>query len=314
MKQDITQLHSEFMKEQRYSAKLSKATLQGYESSFKLLIMIMPTITLETLSAKTLTEFFSRLEKRERIVGRGTLKKGIKRSTVATYRSKLNKFFDWLKSNKFIKSNPFENMEYPDVRYEDIKFLKKEEVEKIIIAIEVNIDWKNLFIKKRNLAIISTFLCCGIRKSELLGLRILDIDLPRRILTVRAETSKSRINRTIPLNTMVLHSLEDYFSELKKKNYSNPYLFASNNDDEKFTDHGLKHLVEFIKMKSGIKFHVHQFRHTFAVNMLNMGCDIAKLKQLMGHRDIRMTAVYLRCLPTNAMREDIETLTMDNLI
>ncbi|RJO59499.1 hypothetical protein C4546_01995 [Candidatus Parcubacteria bacterium] len=58
----------------------------------------------------------------------------------------------------------------------------------------------------------------------------------------------------------------------------------------------------------------HQFRHTFAVNVLNNGSDIAKLKQLLGHRDIRMTATYLRCLPTSAMRGDVETLTLDNLV
>jgi integrase/recombinase XerD len=59
---------------------------------------------------------------------------------------------------------------------------------------------------------------------------------------------------------------------------------------------------------------VHRFRHTFAVNFLNRGGDIAKLKQLLGHRDIRMTSAYLRCLPTSAMRTDVESITLESLL
>ena len=314
MKQDLIQLHKEFMQGQKFSVRLSSETLRGYQHTFDLLIKIMPTITLETISEKTMTEFFKRLELRERTVGRGIIKKGVKKSTIATYRSKLNKFFQWLKFKEKIKENPFDFMEYPNVRYEDIKYLKKEEIEKIMIAIEMKIKWKNLFIQKRNSAMFNVLLYCGLRKGELLGLKILDINLQRRILTVRAETSKSRIDRTIPLNSLVLRKLEDYIEELGKKDYSNPYLFVSENKDEKFTDHGFKHLVNKLNKKSGIKFHAHQLRHTFAINMINGGCDIIKLKQLLGHRDIRMTAVYLRYLPTNAMREDVEMLTLDNLV
>lgn len=314
MKQDLLQLHKEFMQEQKFSAKLSSETLRGYQHTFDLLVKIMPTITLEIISEKTMTEFFKRLELRERMVGRGIIKKGVKKSTIATYRSKLNKFFQWLKLKGKIKENPFDFMEYPNVRYEDIKWLKKEEVERILTAMEFRIPWKNLFIQKRNIAMFCVLLCCGLRKGELLGVKILDINLQRRILTVRAATSKSRIDRTIPLNSLVLRKLEDYIDELKKKNYSSPYFFVSENKDEKFTDHGFKHLIDKLNKESGTKFHAHQLRHTFAINMLNGGCDLAKLQQLLGHKDIRMTAVYLRCIPTSAMRQDVEAITLDNLI
>ncbi len=314
MKQDISQLHKEFMQEQEFSAKLSSETLRGYQSAFDLLVKIMPTITLEIISEKTMTEFFKRLEVRERKVGRGIIKKGVKKSTIATYRSKLNKFFQWLEIKGKIKKNPFSNMEYPNVRYEDKKYLKKEEIEKILTAMEFRIPWKNLFVQKRNIAMFCVLLCCGLRKGELLGLKILDIDLQRKILTVRAETSKSKINRCIPLNTMALKKLEDYLNELRKKNYQSPYLFVSENSDTEFTDHGFKHLIEKLNKETMVKFHTHQLRHTFAINMLNGGCDLAKLQQLLGHKDIRMTAVYLRCIPTSAMREDVEAITLDNLI
>jgi len=314
MKQNIVQLHEEFMQEQEFSSRLSPETLRGYQHTFDLLIKIIPTITLEMLSEKTMTEFFKRLETRERIVGRGIKKKGIKKSTVGTYWSKLNKFFRWLEIKGKIKENPFRNMACPNVRYEEIQYLKKEQIERILTAMTFQITWKNIFIQKRNIAMFCILLCCGLRKGELLGLKLLDIDLQRKTLTVRAETSKSKTTRTIPLNTTALIKLEDYINELGEREYSSPFLFVSNNKNEKLTGYGFIHLIKTLNRKSGIKFHAHQLRHTFAVNMLNMGCDLAKLKQLMGHRDIRMTALYLRCLPTNAMRQDIEALTLDNLV
>lgn len=315
MKQDLRQLFAEFIKEEEYSAKLSPETLRGYQMAFELLLKIMHTITLEMLSPKILTEFFARLERRERVVGRGITKKGVKKSTIATYRSKLHKFFGWLEIKGHLKENPFKHMQYPDVRYEDIKWLKKEGLERIITAIEAKIKWNNLLVHKRNAAIFHILLGCGLRKGELLGLKIFDIDLERKILTIRAETSKSKVDRTIPIGSLVLRKLEDYLNERKKESYTTSYLFVSDNYDGKLTDHGFKHLIEKLVKESGIKFHAHQLRHTFAVNMLKNGCDIAKLKQLMGHKDIRMTMIYLRCIPTSAMRQDVEMLSsLDNFI
>ena len=140
MKKALIQLFTEFIKEEEFSTKLSSETLRGYQSSFDLLLKILPTATLETISPKTMTEFFTRLEKRERIVGKNIKKKGVKKSTIATYRSKLNKFFEWLKNNKLLKENPFTKMQYPSVSYEDKKFLKKEEVEAILTAVDLKIN------------------------------------------------------------------------------------------------------------------------------------------------------------------------------
>ncbi|KCZ71300.1 site-specific recombinase XerD [Candidatus Methanoperedens nitroreducens] len=313
MKKELPQLFAEFIKEEEFSAKLSSETLRGYRSSFDLLLKIMPTIALETISPKTMTEFFTRLEKRERTVGQGIKKRGVRKSTVATYRSKLNKFFEWLKNNRLLGENPFKKMQYPSVSYEDKKFLKKEDIEAILTTIDMKINWRNSLIQKRNMAMICILFCCGLRKSELLGLKVYDIDLERKILTVRAEISKSRIDRSIPLNSLAVRKLEDYINERKKRGYSTSYFFVSNNHDDRFTKDGFKHLIDFLKRESGINFHAHQLRHTFAITLISNNSDISKLKQLMGHKDIRMTASYLRYIPTSAMRGDVESITVDNL-
>ena len=64
-----------------------------------------------------------------------------------------------------------------------------------------------------------------------------------------------------------------------------------------------------IAKESGVKFHMHQFRHTFAVNFLhNCGQNSFKLQALLGHKSIVSTAIYTRCLPAEIVRADIERL------
>lgn len=311
---NLEELHREFINEQRFAARLSDVTLRGYEQSFALLQEVMPGISVGDLTPKTMIEFFRRLETRHRIVGRGIKKVGVKKSTIATYRSKLNRFFQWTESRGLIAKNPFSLLQYPDVRYEDRKFLERRDIQKIFTALAIGVFQQNSFVQKRNLAIFATLLYTGVRRGELLGLQITDLDIQRRELTVRAETSKSRIRRFIPISTELTKLLRDYLTERIRRRLTTPYLFASSTRDDRLSADGLKHLIESVKESSGVKFHVHQFRHTFAVNVLNNGSDVAKLKQLLGHRDIRMTATYLRCLPTSAMRGDVETLTLDNLV
>ncbi|MDO8669117.1 MAG: tyrosine-type recombinase/integrase [Candidatus Buchananbacteria bacterium] len=309
---NIKELFDDFIKQCRYITKLSESSIDGYNSTFELLLKIYPDLTVEMLTPALMTEFFEKLEKRARIVGRNkTVKVGIKSSTVATYRSKLNKFFNWLVSNGYLKSDPFGGMAYPDVDYDDKKFLRKEELEKIVAAISTRSN--NLLVRKRDLAMFYTLLYCGLRRGELIGLKVYDINLEKREMTVAAETSKSKNSRIIPIHLELVTLFKDYLAERKKLRYQTSSLFVSNNRDAGITFNGLKHFVDNIKNASGVNFHLHQLRHTFAVNLLNNHSDIAKLKQLMGHRDIRMTASYLRCLPTESMRADVESLRLDKM-
>ena len=269
----------------------------------------MSDITLKDLTPTTMTWFFKILDERIRIVGKH-FKKGIKKSTVATYWSKLNSFFSWLKEKKLIPESPFAGMQYPSPVYEDRKYLKREAVEKILTAIW-NHSTKALLLK-RNLVIFHILLFCGLRREELVLLQVRDINIERRMLTVRAETSKTPRTRYIPLNSKVILHLKDYLNE--RKRFTTQYLFVSNTRDDKLSYDGLHQLVARIKCISNVKFHLHQLRHTFAVNFLNAGGDVAKLKQLLGHKDISMTMIYLRCIPTYTMQRDVENMNLDNFI
>jgi integrase/recombinase XerD len=311
MKKDLSQLFDEFIFECEFARKLRPQTLIGYKEAISLFLKLTPDASVESLSVYMVSNFFKVLEQRKRIVGKGLVKVGIKRSTVANYWSKYNCFFDWLKNHKYITENPLAQMAYPAPTYEDKKFLKKEEIEKILTAIITHCD-ENSLILKRNLVMFYILLFCGLRRQELLLLQVRDIDIERRILTVRAETSKIPRTRYIPLHSQTIFHLKNYLIERKK--YSTPYLIVSNNIDDRLGQGGLKKLLDKLRIHSGVRFHMHQFRHTFAVNFLKQSNNIAKLKQLMGHTDIRMTLQYLRCLPTSEMRRDIEVMSIDNLV
>ncbi len=311
MRKNLQQLFEEFMYECEFARKAKPKTLLAYSNTFKLFIKIIPGCSLDTISQGNIIGFFKILQERKRIVGKGIIKVGIKKSTVATYWVKLNAFFEWLLIRKYILKNPFSEMRFPSPDYEDKKYLKKEDIEKIITGIH-SLHYNNILALKRNLVILYILLFCGLRREELLSLQVRDIDFARKLLTVRGETSKSGRSRDIPLHSTVIMHLKDYIDVRRK--YTTPYLIVSTLQDEKLTNFGLKHLIDKLKLQTGVEFHVHQLRHTFAVNFLKASNNIIKLKQLMGHKSIAITSIYLRCLPTSELRGDIENMNIDNLI
>lgn len=311
----LLDLFKEFINDCELIEGLRKESIRGYKQSFELFQKMFPNLTADELSPRILREFFIKIQKRERTAGKMGTRIGVKNSTIATYRSKLNRFFKWLKRQKYIKSNPLKDVPYPKVEYKDRKYLKKWEIEKILFAVNESIGQRDSLIGKRNKLIIYLGIYCGLRRGEFMNLKLTDIDFERKLLTVRGETSKSKFSRVIPIKGQLITLLKEYYIERKRKGYETPYLLiSSKNKNGYFTYDGLKHLVEKIRKITKTNFHVHLLRHTFAVNMVNQGCGIEKLKQLMGHSDIRMTTAYLRCLPTDMMRNDVELLDIEKFV
>jgi len=308
----LSRLHDEFIGEQRYVSRLAPATLSAYQASFDLLVHLVPATEPSHLTTLSLTQFFRRLETRTRKTGQ-TERSGVTASTVASHRSRLSRFLTWLEARGEIPRNPLLSMPRPSVEYERRQYLGRQSVERIFAALALSASSRSRFHRTRNLAIFATLLHTGIRRGELLGLRARDVDLERRELWVRPETSKSRRSRAVPINTTLHRGLDDYLAERRRVPLRSEHLFVSESG-EVLSLEGLRHLVKAIIRASGTRFHLHQFRHTFAVNFLHQSGDVAKLQQLLGHRDIRMTSSYLRCLPTASMRDGVEALTLDVLL
>jgi site-specific recombinase XerD len=315
MTDNLKILFDEFVHQQTFTGKKRPATIEGYKAAFRLLTELMPEANIQTVqNYQLLNKFFEKLETRERVIGRGRIVTGVKASTVGTYYSKLNAFFKWLKNKEHIKVNPFTQLSPPDVEYLDRKFLMSEDVQRLFNACGFTVQWSSEFLRRRNMAMLSVLLYAGLRKGELLGLENRDIDLVRKTLTVRAEVSKSKKVRILPMNHELVVALGNYIALRRECDTEDRSLWIANKRCNRLTEHGFKHFIATLRKKSGVKFHAHQLRHTFAVNLVNQGTDISKLKQLLGHRDIRMTAGYLRAFPSEALRDDISALNLDKLI
>lgn len=309
IKDDLKILFNEYLQECQFTARLRPATTRGYKAVFGLFMDVMPEIIrVEYLTPMMLSEFFKRLQTRSRIVGKNTHKVGIKNSTITTYWSKLNSFFEWLSKKGYLFKNPLREMKRPpEPRYEDSKALKDEEVDKILAAIVVRTS--NPLALRRDLAIISLLLYCGLRRGELISLQVKDIDINKAEVTVRGETSKSKRTRTIPMHPTLMMHLRDYLSERTRRNYKTEHLLVSTNrGDTGLTRNGLKHWEKRLIAISGVKFHLHRFRHSFATNLARKDVGIVKIQKLLGHMSSSMTERYVRSIIPEDLRDDINKL------
>lgn len=306
---NLRELSEEYLSQCQYSTRLRPETIRGRKETFKGFFSVMPHITHpELLSADAVNDFFKRLQDRERIVGKGIVKKGVKDSTIETYWKRLYLFFDWLDSQGYVVSNPLNGIKKPKPKYVDKKELEVWEMDRILSAITLHSSSPLLL--ARNIVMHYILKFCGLRKSELRLLQVKDINLPRMVLTVRAETSKSKAMRQLPIHSALAVFLKDYLEERNKWNYKTEFLLVSNNSDRGLSEDGLKHWVKKLNKESGVKFHLHQYRHSFACALVRSGASLPFLQRLMGHTDLRMTQKYLRSLTVEDLRDAINNMTI----
>lgn len=304
MKKELQELYSDFINECKYSACLRPETIRGYKAVFDLFIKVMPEVnSVDLLTTPILNEFFKRIQIRQRIIGKDILKTGVKNSTIKTHWTKLNVFFKWLRENNYLEDNPLRGIKPPRVSYDDFKRLEDDEINRIYSAIIVHP--VNSLITRRDTVMVSLLIYLGLRKGEFISLQVKDINFLDKQITIRGETSKSGKTRILPINPTLLLQLRFYIEERKKMGYKTEYLIVSSKEDRGLSREGLKHWVNGLIKKSGVKFHLHQFRHTFACKLTETGVPSLSLQKLMGHTSISMTAKYTRSLKAENMYEDI---------
>jgi len=310
----ITELQkhiSNYLMECEYSKRLRSETIKSYSEVFKTFQKIMPEIkTINQIHPSMMSEFFRRLQTRERIVGKETKVTGVKPSTIRTYYNKLIAFFRWLEYRDIIPLNSFSSktVKPPMPDYEDDKAMSEEEISKLVASITLH-GRNNTFRYNRDILIVSLLLYTGIRRGELLGLRVKDIDFENRTLFVRGNTSKSKKSRHIPMHYTLMTHLKTYLEQRRVKNSKCGALILSSSKDEPLSIDGLRYWVSKYKKKSGVQFHIHRFRHTFACSLAKAKSDIISIMRVLGHSTPRMTLKYLRSIQTEDARDSIGRLS-----
>ena len=312
MQKNLQQHFDEFINEYQYIGRRRPESIRILKASFRHFTTIMPEVSYpEDLSSTLITTFFMRLQTRERFVGKNEKRVGVKDSTVAAYGIRLRMFFQWLTNRRIMKANPFDDIKLPQPTFTDHRALKGNQIKMILGAVAQYAP--NALLLRRDLAMIGVLTFCGLRRNELLSLELRDVDLYNNLLTINGETSKSKKTRKIPINLQLKKNLVDYLNERKKHRYKNPYLFVSSTSDRQLSKAGLKHWVERLCRSSGVKFHVHRFRHTFATNLAMQDVGAIKIQKLMGHSDLKMTQTYLRSISPEEMYDDVNKLSFEIL-
>jgi integrase/recombinase XerD len=208
MENELQSYFGRYIDEAEHSSGLSKVTVAGYKAVFNFFLKIMPEVTdLESLTEEMLNEYFKRIHTRRRVVGRNTPKIGVKDTTIKTHWAKLHTFFAWLKNRDLIRKNPLINIRPPSVSYEDFRRLTDKQIKEIYAAIALHSI--NTLVQRRDTFMVSLLLYCGLRFGEFISLLVTDIDLEKKEITIRAETSKSKSTRILRLHPTLLLHLKD---------------------------------------------------------------------------------------------------------
>lgn len=149
------------------------------------------------------------------------------------------------------------------------------------------------------------FAYTGLRRTELINLNWNDINLGSRYLIVRK--SKNKNQRIIPLHDKVIELLDKYLSE--RLSLKNNALFTGNTNN-RIHHNSLKNLFDrYIKIAglSGKGYTTHTLRHTFATRLLNKDVSLVNIKNLMGHKSLESTQIYLH-VTSKELKEAIKVL------
>lgn len=220
-------------------------------------------------------------------------------------------FFNYL-SNKagLIQKNPAQNLESPKLDKRIPKYLSLDDSKKLLEA-ATKIDDRN---KERDYAIITLFLNCGMRLSELVGINFRDINFNDCKLTVIGKGNKER---TIYLNKACMSAINSYIAVRPRdgvKNDSRDALFLSERK-ERISNRTVQYIVKQELLRAGLdtrKYSVHKLRHTAATLMYQYGnVDIRALQELLGHESISTTEIYTH-VDNSQVRNAVESNPLAN--
>ena len=198
--------------------------------------------------------------------------------------SSLKGFYKFLCRSDKIDDNPFSYVTLPKKEKKLPQYLNYNEMIEIFDIIDIN-----SLLGLRNRLIMELMYATGIRVSELVNIKINDIDLSNRSIIVTGKGDKSRI---VFFNDIAKYFIEKYLQE-SKENRKDDYLILNNNG-KRITTRGIRLIMDkIIKDTSIIKnVHPHILRHTFATHLLNNGCDLLTVQELLGHASISTTGIY----------------------
>lgn len=221
----------------------------------------------------------------------------------ARWISSIKAFFRYLLEDEIRIDNPSTLLEGPKLGLYLPDTLSLADIEKIIQAIEISSD-----LGKRNHCIIEVLYGCGLRVSELIDVKISNINFKENYIKVIGKGNKTRF---VPLAQFTAKLLKEYISNVRSKSKVN-----KKHEDTLFLNSrgtSMSRVIVFIIIKeltdkAGVskKISPHTFRHSFATHLLQNGADLRYIQEMLGHSSITTTGIYTHLKNRRTSRCDIK--------
>lgn len=279
---NIQTLHTRFCEEARLIKNFSPSTVKWYKASLAgyLKYHQLKLQDLEQINTENLRQFLYY----------GRLERAWSAETFLNNYKGLKSFLKWCVKQEYLSANPIEKIERPKLEKKLPKRISKQDALKLLEhAFHGKRYYK--FQRYRDRAVFGIMIYAGLRSKEVLGLKLLDVDLQNNVISV--VNGKGGKDHVVPICSTLKTYLEDYLVDRHRLEKENTQFFCRLRGDGPFTVNCLKKVVESLRSRSKVNFSPHKLRHTFATMMLEGGCDIFTLSKMLGHSDIKTTTIYL---------------------
>ena len=215
--------------------------------------------------------------------------------------SALRTFYKFLIRHGAAESSPIKNLSLPKPEKRLPKFLTKQQMEALLVApfelLKIQKEKKvgrpvSQIAALRDVAVLETIYSCGLRVSELCGLRVDDVDWNEQIIRVRGKGKKERL---VPVGKPALMAIQDYWNTFKQPPGGvSPIFFAETKKRAPLSplqlSRRLKKYLSIAGLDPGLT--PHKLRHSYATHLLDAGADLRSVQELLGHAHLITTQVY----------------------
>ena len=207
--------------------------------------------------------------------------------TISRHISSLKSFFKYLKKENVIDNNPCLLISNPKIEKKLPKYLNFEDTEKLL-----NAYYTNNYICIRNSLILEMLYSTGIRVSELVNIKLKDLDINQKSIRIIGKGNKERI---VYFGDICLNLINKYLKvSYNKLNINNLEYLLLSKTGKKINDREIRKIIDDACSIVGIEMKIspHVLRHTFATHMLNDGADLRSVQELLGHSNLQTTQIY----------------------
>lgn len=284
----------EFRIELEFVKNYSKHTIIAYENDIKGFLEYLDNKDLSKVKTEDIRKYIRYLS-------------NLKEKSLARKMSSLRTFYEFLVKREYIKESPMDGVDGPKIGKYLPDVLSMEEVDKLL-----DIEPKDAF-TYRNRCILELLYSTGLRISELVSLKLNNINIDECMVKVMGKGSKERV---VPLSDIAIQYIEKYIKDVRPtmlKKSQTDYLFL-NNHGKCLTRQAIFKMIKKRAEDIGLKKDIspHTLRHSFATHLLQNGADIRFIQELLGHSDVGTTEIYTHVINETLKKDYDELNPRDN--